>query len=170
MTLTFDGSAAKFVAGPPNLLINPDLTLREHTELWPQVCFLLSGFEDQWPERGGHQQLRRLLARVIFNDPYIRLTLMVDGDGVLVALALSTLESEGGSRWVFCQVGYNSTDSTPQVAKDYIEDLKQWARDTGASYILWGSQRSPRAMSRIFGTQISATLHRIPVEGAVVSG
>lgn len=144
--------------------VNPDLTDPTSWVYWPVVCRVLGEFEPNWVERGGHDQTRRLLARIIWGDPTIRLDIVTEHE-LVFAVSLSTLEMEGRSRWVFCQVGWVEQGVPRTIATQHIQDLKDWGRQHDAQWLVWGSRREPGAMARRFKTTADGSvLHRIPIK------
>jgi len=147
--------------------VNPDLA-GDDRHLWDQVCSILETFQPDWVERGGHDQLRRFLARLVWGDHAVRLELVVDEDRDeerVVALGLATLEAEGLSRWVFCQVGWVAPGEDRTLATQYLEDLKDWGRSLDARWLVYASRRTPGALERRFkGAPGGVVLHRFPIK------
>lgn len=148
-------------------LVNPDLSGSGFRELWAPVCAILERFEPNWVERGGHDHARRFLARIVAGDPSLRLELVVTTpDDEVLALSLATLEWEGTSKWVFCQIGWVEQGQDRHFATHHIDDLKDWGRAFDARWIVYSSRRSPGAMERRFKTTADGSvLHRIPIKG-----
>jgi len=113
-------------------------------------------------EYDGERAVRAWFRRLIAGDPSILLLGFLREDGQVGGHILATIDQDGDRRWVLV-LQARVECATREDRRRGIDFLDNWGRSYGATEMLMGTSRSPRAWQRLYGFKPTRVVMARPI-------